>query len=242
MKMSAKRCVFSGVAAVSLGMASMPAHAVYPVIDAAAIRQLVAQIDYWRQQIAAMQRELTQLQQTYAALTGGRGMERLLPLSDAERNYLPRDWSEVAQVLSGQSARYGQLARAVTAAMNAAAVLDDAALGRLGTGERDSVIEARRDAAALGVLTQDAYAQASARFAQLSALVSAIGTAADAKAIADLQGRIAAEQTMLENEQAKLGSLYQAMQARQWQAQAVLRERAIAGHGEFTARLRPTPP
>ena len=52
------------------------------VIDVAAIKQLVAQINYWKQQIDAMKKELNQLQQTHAALTGPRGMQALLPLDD----------------------------------------------------------------------------------------------------------------------------------------------------------------
>ena len=71
------------------------------VIDVAAIRQLVAQVNYWRQQITGMQNQLKQLQQTHAALTGGRGMELLLPTSAAQRNYLPADWAEMLKVLDG---------------------------------------------------------------------------------------------------------------------------------------------
>ena len=47
---------------------------------------------------------------------------------------------------------------------------------------------------------------------------------------------------MLENEQAKLATLFQAAQAEQWAQAVELRERAIAGHGEFGARLRPELP
>jgi len=230
-------------AAVVLGLGVAPAaQATYPVIDVAAIKQLVVQIDYWRQQITAMQQELTQLQQTHAALTGPRGMEALLPLGDGQRNYLPRDWGEVAQVLAGQSAQYATLAAAVEAGVEGRAVLSPERLAAMSEAERTSVIEGRRAAAGLAVMTREAYAQAGARFASLAQLVQAIGQAGDAKAIADLQGRIAAEQAMLENEQAKLGVLGQAAEAeRQVRAQQ-LRELAIAGHGRFEARLRPVLP
>ena len=65
-------------------------------------------------------------------------------------------------------------------------------------------------------MAQRAFTNAGQRFAALQSLVNAIGNAPDAKAIADLQGRIAAEEAMLGNEQAKLATLYQAAQAEQW--------------------------
>jgi type IV secretion system protein VirB5 len=107
---------------------------------------------------------------------------------------------------------------------------------------RTSVVEARESAAGLTVMTREAYRQAAERFAALAGLVNAIGNADDAKAIADLQGRIAAEQAMLENEQAKLQVLYHAAEAERWAREQQLRELAIAGHGEFDTRLRPELP
>ena len=83
-------------------LAAPAAQAQMAVIDVAAIRQLVAQVNYWRQQITGMQNQLNQLRQTHSALTGGRGMELLLPTSAAERNYLPADWAEMRRVLDGQ--------------------------------------------------------------------------------------------------------------------------------------------
>lgn len=240
--MNAKRWAMGASLAVALGVASTPAHAVYPVIDAAAIKQLVVQVNYWKQQITAMRDELNQLQQTHAALTGGRGMEGLLPLKDADRNYLPRDWTEMTDVLAGQSAAYAALAGRVSATVKSREVLTPGDLAGLTPAERDSVLEARRSAAGLAVMTQQAYAEAGARFASLATLVAAIGGAADAKAIADLQGRITAEEAMLANEQAKLAVLYQAAEADRWLREQQLRELAIAGHGDFATRLRPVTP
>jgi type IV secretion system protein VirB5 len=234
--------IASTFAALLMGLTATPARAQMAVIDAAAIRQLIQQIAFWRQQIAAMEQEYDQLQQTHAALTGPRGMQALLPLNDAQRNYLPGDWNGVAQVLAGQSAQYGVLAQQVNATINANAVLTPAQLAALPVAERSSLIESRRAAAGLAVMTREAYAQAGARFAALSQLVQAIGAAGDAKAIEDLQGRIAAEQAMLGNEQAKLAVLAQLAEAEE-RAQALqLRELAIAGHGRFEQRFRPVLP
>jgi len=228
---------------VLLGLGVTPqAHAQWAVIDVAAVQQLVSQISYWQQQIEAMQREYSQLQATHGALTGSRGMQGLLPVSEAQRNYLPRDWGGVAEVLAGQSAQYRALAAAVQAGIENRAVLEPARLARMTPLERASIEEERRAATGLAVMTREAYRQAGARFASLAQLVQAVGTASDAKAIADLQGRIAAEQAMLGNEQAKLAVLAQAAEAEREVRSQQRRELAIAGHGTFEARLRPTLP
>jgi type IV secretion system protein VirB5 len=230
-------------AALLVGLTAAPAaHATYPVIDVAAIKQLVAQINFWKQQIAAMQKEFNQLQQTHAALTGPRGMQALLPLNEAQRNYLPKDWAGVADVLAGKSQQYAALAAAVEAGLAEHAVLEPERLAAMSDAERDSIEDARRAAMGRAVMTREAYAQAGARFASLAQLVQAIGNATDAKAIADLQGRIAAEQTMLENEQAKLALLAQVADAEHEVRVQQRREMAIAGHGTFEERLRPVLP
>jgi type IV secretion system protein VirB5 len=228
---------------VLLGLGVTPqAHAQWAVIDVAAVQQLVSQISYWQQQIQAMQREYSQLQATHGALTGSRGMQALLPVSEAQRNYLPRDWAGVAQVLAGQSAQYSAMAAAVEAGVQGRAVLSAQRLAAMTAAERSSIEEERRAAMGLAVMTREAYAQAGARFASLAQLVQAVGTADDAKAIADLQGRIAAEQAMLGNEQAKLVVLAQVAEAERAVRDQQRRELAIAGHGQFQARLRPLLP
>jgi type IV secretion system protein VirB5 len=229
------------VAVAGVVMAAPQAEAQMAVIDVAAIKQLVLQVNYWKDQITAMANQLNQLKQTHAALTGPRGMQALLALTDDERNYLPQDWAEVVRVLQGQSAQYGQLANAASALVAVNAVLTPAELARLAPAERDSIVAARQSSAGLAVMSREAFAQASARFASLAGLVQAIGVAQDAKAIADLQGRIAAEQAMLENEQAKLALLAQAAEADRQLHQQRLQELALAGHGEFKSRLHPQP-
>ncbi len=219
-----------------------PAQAQFAVIDVAAIRHLVVQIEYWQQQIEAMSAELLQLEATHAALTGPRGMEQLLALTPEQRNYLPGEWEAMRAALEGQSAQYGALAQAVGAVVELRAVLSDAVLAEMTPAERERLIEARRTAAGLVVMTRRAYAEASARFSTLAQLVAAIGTAVDAKAIADLQARIAAEQAMLANEQAKLGVLYQTLEAERWAQGQQLKELGIAAHGRFGERFHPTPP
>ncbi len=228
-------------AVVGVGVA-VPAEAQMAVIDAAAIKQLVVQVNYWKQQIDAMKNELGQLQKTHSTLVGPRGMELLVPTSVAERNYLPGDWAEMASMLEGKSAKHAGLSAQIDALVEARAVLDDARLEGLDAPERERLLAARKSAASASVLAQRAYANAGQRFAALQDLVAAVGATADAKAIADLQGRIAAEEAMLGNEQAKLATLHQAAQAEQWVQATELREAAIAGHGQFSERFHPELP
>jgi type IV secretion system protein VirB5 len=134
------------------------------------------------------------------------------------------------------------MANSTSALVASRAVLTGADLARMTPQERVSVEQARRQAAGRAVMTREAFAQASARFASLAQLIQAIGTAADGKAILDLQGRIDAEQAMLENEQAKLVLLAQATEADRLLQELELRELAIAGHGDFRTRLHPLLP
>ena len=223
-------------------MVSTPVQAQMSVIDASAIRQLLVQINYWRSQIQAMSSQLAQLQRTHAALTGSRGMQQLLPQLAREHDYWPADYRALADALAGARADYQALGAAARAALDAGRVLDDAELAALGGPERAWLEGGRRSAALASVTSEDAYRQTSARFAQLDQLLAAIGTAGDAKAMADLQGRIAAEQAMLANEQLKLDALAQRSAAEERLRTQQLREQVVRQHGQFGARFAPTLP
>ena len=223
----------AAVAAVMTVGVAGPAQATYPVIDVKAIVQL-------KQQLSAMARELDQLRATHGALTGVRGMQNLLAVPTEERNYLPGDWQEMERVLAGQSARYGELARAVEGGVTANVVLSSAFLADRSPQEQVAIEQSRRRAAWLAATTRAAYAQTSTRFGELQQLIAAVGRVADAKAAADLQARIATEQAMLANEQAKLELLAQMAAAQEAIEAQQRREAALAGHGTFAARFQPT--
>jgi type IV secretion system protein VirB5 len=120
--------------------------------------------------------------------------------------------------------------------------LSDTDLAHLPTTLRAIVMDARRVASTDEALTQVAYERSSSRFAALGQLIDRIGTTGDAKAIADLQGRIAAEQAMLENEAVKLQSLAYSAEAARASAEVSRREAVVRGHGTFATRFQPTPP
>ena len=89
--------------------APKPAHAQFAVIDVASIAQLIQEVQQLEQQVATAKSQLTQAQSEYAAITGNRGMQNLL--SGTNRNYLPTDWTQLAQVMTGSSASLSRARR-----------------------------------------------------------------------------------------------------------------------------------
>ena len=213
-----------------------------PVFDAAAVVNLIQQISYWQQQISAMSNQLQQLQQTYNAMTGPRGMQNVLGMTNKARNYLPPDYAEIVKVVSDASTDYSGIAGQVQAAIAANSVLSSVEMNRLTPAQRDIVETGRRSAAMLTTLSQSAYQNTSQRFQQIQTLIDTIAAAGDTKAIAELQTRVSAEQAMLTNEQTKLQTLLQIAQADQLVQQQTTAERRIAAHGDFGTRFTPTFP
>jgi type IV secretion system protein VirB5 len=223
------------LAMVSLAPA---AHAQFAVIDIASVTQLVSQLQTLEQQLATARSELAQAQAQYQAITGNRGMEQLL--SGTNRNYLPADWSTLT-ALPQTAGSYSALSSQVTSALTAESVLSPSQLAVLAPAAGAQLAAQRQSAAVLQGLTREALANASGRFAELQQLISTIGRATDEKAALDLQARVAAEGTMLQNEHTKLEVLYHGLEADQWASAQRSRELTIAGHGQFTARFQPSP-
>ena len=209
------------------------AHAQWAVIDVASINQLVQEVGTLRQALSTAQQQLSESENEYAAITGRRGMSALL--SGIDRNYLPSDWGQLQAVLSGSAGSYGSLASSFQGLVSANAVLTPQELASFSPSEQAQVAADRNSAALLQALTRQALSTTSARFSSLQQLIDAIPRATDQKGILDLQARISAEATMLENDDIKLGVLYQlARSQRQANAEQV-QEEAIAGIGSFRA-------
>jgi hypothetical protein len=225
--------VFLSAAVLALLMTlPHPARAQWAVFDGASFAQLVQQVNYWQQQLQSMKQQIGTLQQTYSAMTGPRGMQALLPLSAQARNYLPPDFASLLGVLNQTSATYAGLSAVLGQSVAANAVLTPAALAQLSPAEQQLIAARRKNAALLQTLGQSALQTASGRFTTLQGLITAIGTAQDEKAIADLQGRISAEQAMLANEQSKLETLYRLTEAQRWTTEQRAQELGIGviGH------------
>lgn len=226
---------------VAASIAITPAaRAQWAVIDVPAIAQLVQEVQTMQQQLTIARNELQSTQQALQAMTGDRGMAALL--GGTARNYLPANWAQLTSVLQGRGAGgYTGLSTDVQSAMAANAVLSPQRLATLSPADQQQIQASRQWSAMQQALAHEALANASSRFASIQSLIAAISTAADQKAILDLQARISAELGMLQNEQTKNQILYQATQAQESAMRQQALERAIEGQGSFETRFQPVP-
>jgi type IV secretion system protein VirB5 len=201
------------------------------VVDVRAIGQMAQQIRVLQDQLLTARNQLTQAQAQFAALTGPRGMERVL--DGVSRNYLPPDWVAFEATLRGVQSTYAQLTAQIGTVIDNNAVLTPAQTAHLVPDQREQLEAARQSAALLQVTSRQALQVSSQRFDALQSLIDAIPNATDSKAALDLQARIAAEQAMLQNEQTKLMVLYQAVEAEERAREQRARELAVANIGSL---------
>jgi Skp family chaperone for outer membrane proteins len=232
-----KGMLSAGVALIAL-TAAPASRAQWAVVDVGAITQLIQEVNYWKQQIQAMSSQLNQLQNTYSAMTGNRGMQNVLPMTPLMRNYLPPDWAGLMAALAGLNRSYGVLGTQLNSALTTNAILTPAQVSRLSPQEQAQLQSSRNSAALMQATSQQSLQSAGQRFTSLQQLINAIPTATDQKGALDLHARIAAEQAMLENEQAKIQSLNQALEADERARQQRAQELSISNLGS----LRTTPP
>ncbi len=197
-----KRLIATITLFIGVGVAST-AQAGIPVIDSTSIAQQIQQVVAWGAQFQQMQQQLQRMQQQFDSLNGSRGMANLVN-NPAARQYLPADYQTILNSGYGNSA-------AIRAASKVRGIEDT----RIDAGSDTALaFEANARQAAINRATaEDGYRRASDRFADIQVLLNRVNTAPDAKDMADLQGRIQAEQVMLQNENAKLAMLGQVAQA-----------------------------
>jgi type IV secretion system protein VirB5 len=184
--------------------ASSSALAQIPVTDAASIaKQAAAQVETmvkWKTQYDQMLSQIEQQKQQYQSVTGSRGLGNIL--NDPKmRNYLPNDWQKVYD--SVKNGGYAGLSGTARGVYDQNKVFDSCA--HITSSEQRTACEARavKPAQDKG-FALDAYDAAKGRINQIDQLMDKINTTQDPKAIAELQGRIAAEQANIQNEQTKL--------------------------------------
>lgn len=211
----------------------------WAVIDVPAIAQLVEEVQTTQQQLATARQQLQSAQQGLEAITGNRGMEGLL--GNTARNYLPSNWAQLTGVLQGRTSGYAGLSVDVQSVIAANTVLSPRRLSKLSEADQQQIQAMRRWNALQQAMAEEALSNTSNRFASLQSLITAISTAADQKAILDLQARIGAELGMLQNEQIKLQVLHEVVQAQESSIRQQTREHVIDGHGRFEARFQPVP-
>lgn len=214
-----------------LTVAAPAAHAQWAVIDVASVDQLIQEVTTLKEALTTAESELAEERSAYAAITGNRGMSTLL--SGIDRNYLPGSWSQIQGVLSGSPGSYGALATSLDGLVASNAVLTPSEVAMLSPTEQAQLAASRNSAALLQAMTHQALATTSARFASLQELIDAIPRATDEKGILDLQARISAEATMLQNDDTKLGVLYQVARSEREVDAERAREQAIVGIGSF---------
>lgn len=155
----------------------------------------------WSNQYQQMIQQITHMKNQYEALTGNRGLGRILN-NPALRTYLPDQWTSIYdQVRRGQLQGVSSMASSVYAAER----FDPNA-----TGGRKRQLEVL---AANKAITMQAYDASLNRVNNINALMQQADATGDMKAAADLQNRMAAENALIQNEQIRLNLAMQLQQA-----------------------------
>lgn len=201
-----------------------------PVIDFTAAANAMQEIEAWgqqaqqmQQQIQTLQQELQQVQQLYTSVTGG--PNTLKDLANLGNNaafyqYLPKDYQEILQ--SGYAGWQS--------VNQANQWVDIGATGISGSGLQAVTQRAMQISSNVSMM-QSAYSSAALRMANLQKLLNQVDATPDAKSIADLQGRIQAEQTLLQNEQTRLQLLGQMAALQRDQEAQKAQQAALAATG-----------
>lgn len=189
-----------GAFALFFGLAiGNSAHAGIPVIDAANLAQSIQQVMAWAQQYQQMVDQIQQMQQQYQNLSGIRNMGSLVNNPSA-RQYLPADYQTILSNGVGQWQTIYNSAKKFDMATSSLSASSDSA---------QAFQQIAKQAAINRASAEQGYNTASQRFSDIQVLLDRVNNAPDAKDIADLQGRIQAEQVMMQNEGNKLAMLQQ---------------------------------
>ncbi|MDO9204392.1 P-type DNA transfer protein VirB5 [Methylotenera sp.] len=158
-----------------------PAYAAgIPVIDAANLVNTLENIEKWKLQLTAMKDQFDQQVKQYTSLTGNRGFGTLLN-DPALKKYLPDDWKNV----------YNQV---LSPALEHPAIC----VGFAGVEFTRCETQAKKHYQdQMGY--ENAYNTSVALQNQVQGLIDGISTTTDPKDIAELQARIAGEQTKVLN-------------------------------------------
>lgn len=180
------------------------ANAQIPVTDGASIANSITQqietMAKWTLQYNQMVSQINQMRQQYESLTGSRGLGQIMN-DPSLRDYLPSDWQGVYDAV--KAGGYAGLSGRASTIYSQSRVYDSCA--HLTVDDQRMLCEARAVKASQDkAFALEAYDKAEARLNQIDQLMANINDTNDPKAIAELQGRIAAEQAMIHNEQTKL--------------------------------------
>ncbi|WP_338880027.1 P-type DNA transfer protein VirB5 [Achromobacter veterisilvae] len=204
-KISASCILAVGIAASSTAFAQIPVTVTTQATDSSmTVAEFSANTARWAQQVEQMTSQIDQMKQQYQSFTGSRGLGNVLNNPEL-RDYLPQDWQAVYDSVKtgGYSGLSGRAAQIYDDNKVYDACANFAVASQRTSCEAQAVKGAQDKAFAL-----DAYDKAKGRLQQIDGLMGRISQTQDPKVIAELQGRIAAEQAMIQNEQTKL-QMYQ---------------------------------
>jgi type IV secretion system protein VirB5 len=184
-------------------LVAQPGYAQWAVIDAANLGQAVQQVAAWGKQLTEMRNQLMQAKATFDSINGARGMQNLVN-NPALRKYLPPDYQTLLSGGYGSSAAIRAKMKVFGIEKTKLSPNSDAAKAFEKTANQAALNQATGEAA---------YTAASKRFDDIQVLLNKVGNAPQAKDMQDLQGRIQAEQVMLQNETVKLQMMAQLHQS-----------------------------
>lgn len=197
--------------AVAVALAARSAFANYPVFDATNFAKMVQQVQIAQQQVQQLRATYESLQ----ALRGSRGLGAVL-YNPALRQYLPEKWAGVYDAAA--AGRYGGISGTIREIERAERLNGPVSeqIAQMQKRSHDTVVTNK----AIGL---KAFDGAKARLEQIESLMLEIDRTQDAKAVAEVQARIAVEQAVVANETAKL-QLIQMLQEAEEKLEAQQRE------------------
>ena len=224
------------VAVLLAGALFVPsAHAQMTVYDPAAVAKLISQAQTELQQLQQLKTQVSQGQTLLSSLNTASNINTLASqlASPALRAFLP-DAQTYVSGGQGNLTALGSLGASASSIRAANRIYTPAANNPLGQDLETSGNQAALDLA-LGEQVSNVSAS---RLQGLQQLQTAIGSASDARAVLDLQARLAAEQAMIANDQMRLQGLAMAQAAQDRLQQQRDRERAAQLHSDAEATFR----
>jgi len=231
-----------GGRAAAVDIVNDPMHMAETIAGWAANHQdEINQLNNLVQQLQQLQQTYQMVTSTYNSMTGNRGFGSVLPLTNMARNYLPANAGDMLDVINGASVTYNNMSGMVQGFTNQNAILSPGALAGLNmTAQQLQQFTAqRKNIATVQATATQSMDAASNRFSYIQKLMNEVGQTNDPKGIAELQARIAGEQTMLQNDQTKMQQMYAYLQNQQELIRQQNREMAIQQVGHTGNLVQP---
>lgn len=197
-----RRALISLIASGALALGAGAAQAQQIVFDPKAYAEMIDQAETAMKQLHALQTEVDQGRQLLDSLNAPSGLETLAQIlgSAGVRDYLPETASINGE---GGLSALGEIGRRAGQIRDGQRLFTPDPADPIGQDLEASGLRAARDLA-VGEATARVGAQ---RSQGLETLIDAIGAAPDARAVLDLQARLAGEQAIIANDQARLQGL-----------------------------------